>query len=527
MKFIISTLLGIGMAIGGMLGFQQAPLIYEAPDLGATNVLPIAGQTYTLAGSGVSSSATSLTLTSFTLPQNGYKIQDSDVSSTFYVTLEPGSRTRQEIVSCTTVTQNANTTATLSGCIRGLSPVTPYTASSTLQFAHAGGTQLIFSDPPQLFNQFVAKDNDGNVSGTINFYKLPTSTSTPANNQDLATKSYVDGVSVAGAANATEAVKGISELAAGTDIASSTLAGATSARLTVGANLFSGSCTSATTTALATKTNGKINSNCFDSFFRIGTSTPWKGATIAFEQSGASIPWLVGDTGTSTPLAYISPKGALVIASTTPTSGSTLGTKYKLIVNGSSSTNGLTIPTLGGLDSFSFDKVLTSNSTGAVSAQSIASLNTWELITASTTQVSSANSTSEQTIFGYTIPANSLGPNGMIHIVLQGQMTSSANNKVFTVYWGGRAGTTVNGFTYTTGTGTWRVEDYISNRNATNSQITSNLFNNGGSQAVNEGSVTASRDTTANQDITVTVAKATGTETFTVDYGFIEIMKRP
>jgi len=141
----------------------------EEPVLGAESGFLIAGATYNLAGSGVSGSATSITLQSFTIPQTGQKIADSDLADTFYVTLEPGNRTRQEIASCTTVTQNSGGTATLSGCARGLSPLTPYTASTTLQIAHAGGAQVIFSDPPQLFNQFVNKTASSTVTGLITY----------------------------------------------------------------------------------------------------------------------------------------------------------------------------------------------------------------------------------------------------------------------------------------------------------------------------------------------------------------------
>jgi len=173
--------------------------------LGST--LPIAGQTYTLAGSGVSSAATSITLSSFTLPQTGYEILDADLSSTFYVTLEPGNRTKQEVASCTTVTQNANDTATLSGCTRGLLPITPFTASSTYAFAHGGGTSVIFSNPPQLYNQFTAKDNDETITGTWTFNNFPITAST----------TY-----------ASETVTGSVQLATALETASSTIGGATS-----------------------------------------------------------------------------------------------------------------------------------------------------------------------------------------------------------------------------------------------------------------------------------------------------------
>lgn len=132
--------------------------------LGAT--LPVAGTTYNLSASGISSSATSVTLASLTLSQTGQELLDSDFSDTFYLTIDPGNRTRQEIVACTTVTQSTGSTAILSGCSRGMSPITPYNASSTLQFSHSGGAQVIFSDPPQLFNSYPAKDNSEYISGT-------------------------------------------------------------------------------------------------------------------------------------------------------------------------------------------------------------------------------------------------------------------------------------------------------------------------------------------------------------------------
>ena len=189
MKQYIGAFIGIlAAAICGyfILQWSQGELA-----VGADAVTPIAGQTYTLAGSGISSTDTSFTLTSFTITQNGYKIQDSDMSDTFYITLEPGSRARQEIISCTTVVQNADNTATISGCVRGLSPVTPYSASSTLQFAHSGGSIAIFSNPPQLYKQAAFKDNDETITGAWLF-------PTPLGDFNAATKEYVDSVVTGG-----------------------------------------------------------------------------------------------------------------------------------------------------------------------------------------------------------------------------------------------------------------------------------------------------------------------------------------
>lgn len=155
------------------------------PSVGGTAVSTIAGTAYALAGAGISSSDTSITLTSFTIPQTGYEIQDSDLSETFYITIEPGSRSRQEIASCTTVTQNSDNTATFTGCSRGLSPFSPYTASTTYAFSHSGGSTVIFSNPPQLYEQAAFKANDETITGT---WLVPT----PLSDQQVATKKYVD-----------------------------------------------------------------------------------------------------------------------------------------------------------------------------------------------------------------------------------------------------------------------------------------------------------------------------------------------
>lgn len=197
MNSLLEVIAGIGMFLGTALGFYSPEI---SPPLAAA-VQDIAGVTYALSGSGVSASASSIILSSFTIPQTGQKIQDSDLSATFYVTLEPGNRSRQEIVSCTTVTQNANDTATLSGCSRGLAPITPYTASSTLRFSHGGGTQVIFSNPPQQQNQFAAKANNETITGQWTFDTFPL---TPSNS------------------TSTINVAGISQLATGAQIAAST-----------------------------------------------------------------------------------------------------------------------------------------------------------------------------------------------------------------------------------------------------------------------------------------------------------------
>lgn len=241
-SFLIHAVVAIGTALG-IYSLPHAPvanLPVKTVDLGVA-VQPIAGTTYTLSGSGLSSSATSIVLSSLTIPQTGQKIQDSDLSDTFYVTIEPGNRTRQEVSSCTTVVQNSNGTATLSGCSRGLAPITPYTASTTLQFAHSGGASLIFSDPPQLFNQYPAKANDETITGTWTFTNFPV---TPSNTP------------------ATETVLGTVELATGAEAAATTLSG-TVGRLALPTSISTSTYNAQTApnVVVVTKTNGTIDSS--------------------------------------------------------------------------------------------------------------------------------------------------------------------------------------------------------------------------------------------------------------------------
>lgn len=263
LSFLIVALISFAVTLGVLIGFGINPVFNKVQDIPSMSTEEIqrlitvqaneivellklredelgaqlaALPTYSLSGSGVSSSATSFTLTSLTLPQTAQRLLATDLArggDVFYMTLEPGNRSRQEIISCTTVTQNT-TTATLGGCTRGLSPISPYTASTTLQLAHAGGTSVVFSDPPQVFNLFADKTGDAYISGE---WSLPngmvlfassvpyfTSLPTLSSSTQVATKDYVDGVALAGtpvAATSTTGISGVVRVTEPQEMASS------------------------------------------------------------------------------------------------------------------------------------------------------------------------------------------------------------------------------------------------------------------------------------------------------------------
>src|SRR3990167_3279457 len=223
----------------------KEPVLGAAPDY-------VAGLNFNLSGAGISSSATSITLQSLTIQQTGQEIVTADLiagaGNKFYITIEPGNRTRQEVVSCTAIAQSSsNNTATLSGCSRGLSPITPYTSSTTLQFSHAGGSQVIFSNPPQVYRDLV---------------------------------DYIDAAAIAGAVDSSATAKGIVEKATAAEAAANKGigSGGTTAPLALTSDIASSTRTADTFQVIVASTTGYIDNSYLrpeiaSSSIKVATST--------------------------------------------------------------------------------------------------------------------------------------------------------------------------------------------------------------------------------------------------------------
>lgn len=201
----------------------------EAANVGSVNA--VAGIVYYLYGSGVGSSDTSVTLTSFKQPVSSYKLTMTDFGDIGYLTLEPGNSTRQEFVSFTGISQNTDGTATLTGVTRGLGFVSPYTASSSLQKQHSGGSQAVISNPPQFYERFANKLNDQQITGVFGFNTLPTSSVTCSADYQFCTKSYIDAGFNAGAATSTFTRIGLVQIATDKQMASSSASSSVGAPL--------------------------------------------------------------------------------------------------------------------------------------------------------------------------------------------------------------------------------------------------------------------------------------------------------
>lgn len=201
------------IAIGGFLGFgseepvvQNDPVVVveeydasvlldriaelESQELGAQNA--VGGKKYFLSGSGVSATQDSLTLTNFDIAGSETDLSMADFGDLGCGTLEPGHSTRQEFISFTGVTQNSDNTAKLTGVIRGLLPVPDYSASSTFENAHAGGSSFVISNsPPCFYEDYGSLSNSENITGAW-------TTITPTAAAGIATKNYVDGIVTGG-----------------------------------------------------------------------------------------------------------------------------------------------------------------------------------------------------------------------------------------------------------------------------------------------------------------------------------------
>lgn len=286
--------------------------------LGAQNA--VGGKTYNLSGAGVSSSVTSISLTSFQIAGASQKLVMADFGDLGCGTIDPGSTSRQEFVSFTGVTQNSDGTATLTGVSRGLSPISPYQASTTLQKAHAGGSQFVISNsPPCFYENYANRANTTLITGDWTF----TSTTTPQYNFNpiwasqgsttLTSKGYVDDQVSAGAADATTTTDGLVRIATSYEAASSTVAGGSAAPHALTTAISSSSPYGTAQTGIwvvLTELAGKISP------WTIPTTSPfqWTGrhsflsSTTVSSSFVASASTTIAASGTTTPLVLNSVK---------------------------------------------------------------------------------------------------------------------------------------------------------------------------------------------------------------------------
>lgn len=162
----------------------------------------------------------SITTSQVTVPVTSMVTKDNhtltiaDFGATAYLTVEPGS-SREEIVKCTGISGNSFT-----GCTRGLAFYGTSTAAVTNnQYSHQSGSSVILSNVHYVYLGYADLDTAQTFTGVKTFTVSPIAP-TPSTASQVAIKSYVDGVAIAGSPDASTVVKGISKLS--TNPASST-----------------------------------------------------------------------------------------------------------------------------------------------------------------------------------------------------------------------------------------------------------------------------------------------------------------
>ncbi len=196
----------------------------------------VQNQPTTITGAGAIAGATSVILTSLT-QIDGTVLTMADFGAIGYGTIEPGNSTLEEQISFTGITQNANGTATLTG-VKTVLTVSPYTETSGLAQTHAGNTTFVISNTAGFYNQLLAKADDATITGK---YTFPNGANTPVLggsyvaptlDTQVASKKYVDDVSIVGAADATTSTQGLVQLPTQAEVDAGTATGSTGASLT-------------------------------------------------------------------------------------------------------------------------------------------------------------------------------------------------------------------------------------------------------------------------------------------------------
>src|SRR3990167_3156433 len=278
----------------------STPISQEAPTLGSVNA--VGGKVYKLSGSGISSSQTTIDLTSFQIAGGTQPLYMIDFGTLGCGTIEPGNSTRQEFVSFTGVTQNADGTAQLSGVARGLMPISPYTASTTLRYAHSGGSQFVISNsPPCFYENYANVTASTTIQALWNFAVLPQSTLTATTANQFTIKSYVDNVTNQGAATSTETNGGIVELGTLAEQATSYDGGVDKPTVLQTKNSTSTCQVVGTYNIVASSTSGKLDGNCLDK----SQAQTWTGQNV-FTGNNLGI-------GTTSPSRTLSVGGRLYI----------------------------------------------------------------------------------------------------------------------------------------------------------------------------------------------------------------------
>lgn len=179
----------------------------------------------------LSTAATALYANNLNFDEDGTRVlAQTDLGDYGWITIEPRSKTSRELCKVTGISGNVLTIA------RGFKPFAPYDQdTATWAKAHEAGTSFVFSNAPQLYDEFAVKDNDETITGTWTFDedarpKLDADLDS-AVNEELVTFGQLTRTSVSGGVNASEITQGFVEMGTAAQATAGTATGETGASL--------------------------------------------------------------------------------------------------------------------------------------------------------------------------------------------------------------------------------------------------------------------------------------------------------
>ena len=138
--------------------------------------------------------------------------------------------------------------------------------------------------------------------------------------------------------------------------------------------------------------------------------------------------------------------------------------------------------------------------------------------------VVSANSTGEQALATITIPAGLMGINGALYVTALWTLTNNINAKTLRIRLGGIAGTefqNLAGASLVTVSAAMRIQ----NRGSLASQVGASVGMNAFGATSTAAVVTGTINTAVNQDLVISVQKATGTDTATLEAYTVQVVR--
>mgnify|MGYP001584284911 FL=1 len=288
MKKFISILLLAVISFNGFLGYQIYDLKNQAEAFGKTVPVVVALFETSLQAS-VTSTATSITMV------KGTDKRGTTLSGTIGYVIDEGTASEEFIICSTSGTA-------LTSCLRGIDVQDGETEVTALQFTHRRGASIKITNFPQL--ALLSRISNGQESFPNQLYYSSAFSQSAASTSAIVHKSYVDGLVIAGAPDASLTVKGISELATVAQINAGTGMGDdTTARLFINPSYLASSnySTFLPTTkqkdALAGSLGTPSTTNRYITMQEVSSSS--------FSTTASRSDWIIRSDGDSLPTLYI------------------------------------------------------------------------------------------------------------------------------------------------------------------------------------------------------------------------------